>query len=465
MLQIGPVIEQAEAIAKRVEQELPTHAGLLSTARRTAQAARQAQALHLRLNRLFGLHRLPAVFLLFAVGLIVFWAWWHFFHTSTITVAISESDAVEIGQQLDRRIQFVHFTTPGSRESLARLQEGKADMAFVQGGVPIPTELPRIELPDQELLLFFVRARIQRPSDIRVILTSSEGQGSHSLARQFARYWRIDGSVRYVHDWKSIVDNPAWPIPPEVDAVFVVKDPLDRRLAPIPKRLVDVGFRMEPADLGAAALDMSCLTPLQLGPGGVDPANAIPPQGLTTYSVKTYLVARPDLSPQQMAAARRLVDPRANVIEAADPMSSIDAASGLLQGVEAFLGILVYIGLAFVALLGLDVVLYRQRFHELNSLISLVSMHQSSKDVLGSDPAAKAHDIKYLSSCSDVLGLISAITGYYAQENSSLLYNKLLEIIPQRADALKLNIQLKILHALIELPTPSPGPQERSPSV
>ena len=49
-------------------------------------------------------------------------------------------------------------------------------------------------------------------------------------------------------------------------------------------------------------------------------------------------------------------------------------------------------------------------------------------------------------------GLIAVITGYYTQENSSLLYNRLLETIHERCDGLKINIQLKILHALIELP-------------
>ena len=32
----------------------------------------------------------------------------------------------------------------------------------------------------------------------------------------------------------------------------------------------------------------------------------------------------------------------------------------------------------------------------------------------------------YLSICSDLLGLISVISGYYAQENPSLLYGNLL---------------------------------------
>ena len=41
------------------------------------------------------------------------------------------------------------------------------------------------------------------------------------------------------------------------------------------------------------------------------------------------------------------------------------------------------------------------------------------------------------------------IGGYYTQENSSLLFSGLPEIIHQRCDGLKINIQLKILHATI----------------
>jgi hypothetical protein len=117
------------------------------------------------------------------------------------------------------------------------------------------------------------------------------------------------------------------------------------------------------------------------------------------------------------------------------------------------MGIIVNIGLAFLALLGLDVMMYRKQFHELNSLISLLSMLQSNKDVLGlADSGKKAENLLYLSLVSDLLGVISMIASYYTQENSTLLFNNLSEVIHQRCDGLKINIQLKILHASVELP-------------
>ena len=93
---------------------------------------------------------------------------------------------------------------------------------------------------------------------------------------------------------------------------------------------------------------------------------------------------------------------------------------------------------------------YRKQFHELNSLVSIVSMLQSNKDVLGVPVEIRGENLLYLSLCSDMLSLISAISGYYTQENSSLLFNNLSEVVHQRCDSLKINIQLKLLHAMVK---------------
>ena len=140
-------------------------------------------------------------------------------------------------------------------------------------------------------------------------------------------------------------------------------------------------------------------------------------------------------------------------------------AGEVLSGIDAFLGILITIGVGFLALMGVDAIAYRKRFNELNSIISLISMYQSTSDVLGESPETVARNVRYLSVCADLLGLIDVLTGYYAQENSSLLYNNLLTIIPERCNSLKLNIQLKILHANIVLPlTESTSTTEAPPA-
>jgi hypothetical protein len=91
-------------------------------------------------------------------------------------------------------------------------------------------------------------------------------------------------------------------------------------------------------------------------------------------------------------------------------------------------------------------------------------MLQSNKDILGvTDPTLLSENLQYLSHVSDLLSMISAINGYYTQENSSLLFNKQSEVIHERCDNLKLNIQLKILHAGIRL-EPLGSTQETPPS-
>jgi hypothetical protein len=192
------------------------------------------------------------------------------------------------------------------------------------------------------------------------------------------------------------------------------------------------------------------LRPLEIQPGDLCGEPPVPSQTVDTYSVSTYLVARRDLTPRLLASAAHLLDAEPYTLRDRGFEPTVGEASEVLQGAEAFLGILVYIGLAFLALLGIEVTTYRRRFHELNTLISLISMHQSEKDVLGlTDPDQRRENLLYLTICSDLLGLISVISGYYTQENSSLLYSNLLEIIHHRCSGLKLNIQTKILHAQI----------------
>jgi hypothetical protein len=105
-----------------------------------------------------------------------------------------------------------------------------------------------------------------------------------------------------------------------------------------------------------------------------------------------------------------------------------------------------------------DIIVYRRRFHDLNALVSRLCMqHASSR----ANITNKADFVAYLRVCSDLVGLISVITGYYAQENSSLLYDKLVQIIPQRCDDLRITIELEILHASMDTQAgsmrPSPG--------
>ncbi len=460
-LEIDPVIQRAEHLAEHVQRELPAHAGIIRAARGVAEAAHEAKRVARVLRRPLGLHRLPAMFL--AVALLLFggWAYWNFFHVATLTVALPEEDASQLRERLTRsgRVRFWPRITEGSRESVQLLAGGKVDLAFVQGGIPLAADLPRLQSPRSEVVLYFVRDGVGHPSQLRKILTSAEGQGSHSVAEVFVGLWNIAGQVQFAHGWRDFSADPAYAIPADVNAVFVIKDLAEHKSLDAAERLSAAGFRPTSPDLGAHALALDYLQRTEIPRGYLNPDPPLPEQPVATYSVATYLVARRDLTPRLRAAAAHLLDKDANTLTQHGFEPTLGDAAQVLQGLDSFLSVLVYIGLTFLALLGLEVVTYRRRFHELNTLISLITMHQSEKDVLGlSNNAQRRENLVYLSICSDLLGLISVIGGYYSQENSSLLYSSLLDTIHERSNAMKLNIQTKIMHASIALPPPDTGP-------
>ena len=460
-LEIAPIIRSAEDLRAMVLRQLPGHSGLARAAQGVADAAREAEQVSRQLSRPVSLHRLPAVFLALALLALVGWVYWRFFHTQTLTIAMPDRDFQELHERIARagQVRFRQVNIRGSREAAELVNAGKVDLAVVQGGLPLAADLLRLETPNPELALWFLRTNIAAPSQVKRILTSLQDEGSHSVAQKFVEAWQPGHEVRYVHDWKPLSEDDAYQIPAEIDAVFVVKDPADEKTLRAVKRLATAGFRLASPDLGARAGKYEFLKPTTIPAGFLRSEPPFPLDPTPTYSVATYLAARQNLTPRLLAAAGHLLDRASPKISDTGYEPSVGDTSELFQGIEAFLGILINIGLTFLALLGLEMLTYRKRFHELNSLISLISVHQSNKDVLGlSDPVKLKNNLLYLSLCSDLLGLISMIAGYYTQENSSLLFNNQSEIIHQRCDGLKINIQLKVLHATVKLPS-DPAPE------
>lgn len=452
-LQIGPVIKSAERLRDEILLTLPSHQGLPALAAAVASAARDAEEISRRLKKPFGLHRLPILFLSVALIVFVGWVYSHFYGVTKLTIALPDRDAQDLRSKVSRanRLQFEPHIVRGSREASDLVAGGKVDLAFIQGGLPIAQELPRLETQQPEVVLWFLRNNKTDFSKIRKVLTSLTGEGSHSVAQAFMKAWKIESHVEYIHDWKQLHDDDGYIPPEEVDAVFVVKDPADEQTLKACERLASAGFQLASPDLGARAAHLEYLKPTTISAGYLRSYPPFPAEQTATYSVTTYLVAKKSLTPRLLALAARLIEGRPPSITAGSFDATIEETSELFQGVEAFMGILINIGLACLAMLGIEMISYRKRFHELNSLVSLISMHQSSKDVLGlSDARLRKNNLLYLTLCSDLLGLVSTISGYYTQENSSLLFNNLPEIIHQRCDGLKINIQLKILHASID---------------
>jgi hypothetical protein len=75
LLEIRQIVARAEEIVGRVEREFPDHPGLLSTAQRTVEATREAARVSRRLRRKFGVHHLPATFLVVALCALAGWCY------------------------------------------------------------------------------------------------------------------------------------------------------------------------------------------------------------------------------------------------------------------------------------------------------------------------------------------------------------------------------------------------------
>src|SRR5438874_2283953 len=192
------------------------------------------------------LHRLPAAFLAAALVCLGVWIYWRFFYVATLTLALPDRDASELRERVAsrRRVELRLVEVPGSHEAVERVSTGEVDLAFVQGGQEIPSDLPRLESPSPEVVLWLTRDRVMRPGQVKKVLTSLAGEGSHTVAKRFVEAWQIGDKVEFVHDWQRVTGEADYRVPDDVDAVFVVKDPADDKTIAGLNRLVSAGFRL-----------------------------------------------------------------------------------------------------------------------------------------------------------------------------------------------------------------------------
>lgn len=110
---------------------------------------------------------------------------------------------------------------------------------------------------------------------------------------------------------------------------------------------------------------------------------------------------------------------------------SVNSIAEFLQGLDAAINEVVFIGVAAFFFLTLEVRLKRRRalkaIHELRALAHIIDMHQITKDPERlSETSANTHEntrrpqspaelIRYLDNCSDLLALISKVAALYVQ--------------------------------------------------
>lgn len=456
-LKIEGIIEGAEKIREKIAVELSGHTGLAGAVEEIQRAARAAQKISQSSRRLLSLGRLPAAFLGLALLFFLVWAYWNFFYTPRVTIAFPRGDYTEENRQHFRKSGIVFDPVESSTDAIEHVSNGKADLALIQAGIPIHKTLNILQTPLSEVVLWMTRKGHEPTEPISVVLTNAENEGSHSVAKDFFRKWHLDQPVDFRYAWGklgTLVEGSevAESIPPEVDAVFVVVNVTDEANVAKVKFVLSQGFEFASPYIGAHRTHLRYPEEFRMPAGYIVQEPRIPDREILTYSVPNVLVARPGINSSTLAGLAKLFESDTLKLQSKQFEFNATEASEAFQGVDAFLGILINIFLGFLALLGLEMWVYRKRFHELNSSVSLLSMLQSNKDILGvTDPTLLSENLQYLSHVSDLLSMISAINGYYTQENSSLLFNKQSEVIHERCDNLKLNIQLKILHAGIRL--------------
>jgi hypothetical protein len=451
-LDIQRLIEASAALVDHVRTALPTHLGLQQASELILRAVQRAASVTQRMRRPWSLHRVPVTFLVVALAILCGWRYIAFFRATPLKLALPNRDATALRALVRnaRRVTVEVVAVRGSREAAEQVSRGEVDLAFVQGGIPVDPSLRRARLSSREVVLVFLRPGLASLDEAQRIMTSVEGEGSHAVLLDVFRVTNRP-VPRLVHTWSDLTSTDEMPSAlTDVDAVFVVKDPSDEQTRRGVHRLMQRGFRFAPLRLGAMALHLPYLAAAAFEPGWLLDSPSVPEAKMQGWTVDTWLVARDGLTPRLLAEATHLLRPSAPALTDEAVSVTASQASEVLQGVDAFLNILINIGLAFIGLLGLDVVAYRRHFHELNSLVSLLGQLQSNKDVLlVADDALRKENIVYLAVVSDLLGLISSVNSAYTQAHSALVSNSLSEVVHQRCNALKINIQLKLLQSAI----------------
>jgi hypothetical protein len=165
--------------------------------------------------------------------------------------------------------------------------------------------------------------------------------------------WHIEQQIEYVHEWKSLTEDKDYVIPDDIDAVFVVKDPADEKTLFASERLVDAGFRLISPDLGARLAHLDYLRPHIIPVGYLRSVPLVPAEPVATYQVTTYLIANDRVTPRMLAeTGRLLLKGRYSSFAEGQYEPTLGEASELFQGVDAFLGLIINLVLAFLALTG-----------------------------------------------------------------------------------------------------------------
>ena len=386
-----------------------------------------------------------------AVAALIWWAYANYLQPKVVTVAATTEDIAVLEERVRRNnipnIEFV--MSPGSPDNVVLVEEKAADVAIVQGGIQLSASLTVLGSVHKEHILYFVR---DDGPDVTVprVITYKEGQGSHSLGEIFFQLWGHE-TVSWIHSWDQIGSDASHVIASDATAIFIVVDPANPITGNAIRRVSNAGFHLQDPDIGVNATHLPYLNRIDVPPGYYHLTDPSVPgdraKNLHTYTVDKYMVTSRSLTYAQKTTLRRAFE-LSSVTRGLPSTFLHTQGTSLMADVDHALAVIVNFVIIIVALFGLEILFYRHYIHELNSLISRISLLQSERDLHDIDDREKQKpNIFALETCSDLLGLISSLAGYYGQENAALMFQGLTGSVHNRANTLKINIQLKLLQA------------------
>jgi len=191
--------------------------------------------------------------------------------------------------------------TQGSVENIQLLTSGKADVAFVQGGVGNAAETPDLRSLGSlyfEPLWVFVQKRspVQHLSDLsgRTFAAGTEGSGTWAVARQLLEQNDVAASGKNVRHLSS-ADAARAVLAGEVEAALFVTSPT----AQLVKDLLSAkGLRLLNFDRAEAyTRQMHYLSAVTLHRGVISLSGDIPPANVTLLAPAATLATHQDLHP------------------------------------------------------------------------------------------------------------------------------------------------------------------------
>lgn len=462
-LQLSEIIararEREDAIRERLKVDDPKfgpdNQRIQDVAEAVIEVAKQVGPRTRGLRSVFQLSNIRRFIGVVLVALLVFWIWANFMRSRNVVVAVTgfETELLEVTKSRNPSVaEWIQLKpSGGSNESLEWLAEGKVDMAVVQAGTRLRENMTVLGTVRHEHVLFFVRQdedRFPRAGETPVVLTGSKNQGSHELGMEFFKAWGIT-EVDWVFGWSDFAQAAAnSPIPErikEVQAIFMVIDPVDDLMHEGISRAYKEGFRMQSSSIGVFQTKYPHITPVELEPGFFRRATPpVPANPIKSYLVDNYLVVGDTCTTRQTLAAMEAFD----LNERGGPFFSDFLASDRSTVIEDLAnGSAIPINLVVIlfALFGWELFRERGYIQELNGLISQLSILQSDQDPFRwQDDASIHHGCDFLDACADLLGVISTISAFYGEARPAIVFNGMTTMLDARASDLRLNIQVKL---------------------